>query len=234
VRDRDRIRQEVLERLGWNIYRVWSTDWFNDPARETVKLIAWLDELRDRYEAKFERANQAVEALNAPPAIAPEPEVEAEAEPPTAVTETTAAERAAPPPALVLRPPPGRKVSVNQGEMFSVASGAPERPQITEESAQQPRGPTGKRHVIDGIEFYESMNGYYEVWHGGQEAGTVERVQSGGAAPARVYGGTFRAQKPAFLATRAWDEATFVTDDIYVAVRRLAREYAEHLGEEVG
>lgn len=48
VRDRDHIRQTVLENLGWNIYRVWSTDWFADPARETAKLVAWVDLLRDR------------------------------------------------------------------------------------------------------------------------------------------------------------------------------------------
>jgi hypothetical protein len=45
--------------------------------------------------------------------------------------------------------------------------------------------------------------------------------------PARVYGGAFHAQKPTFIVTRMWDETTFVTDDIYVAVRRLAREFAE-------
>lgn len=48
VRDRDHIRQTVLENLGWNIYRVWSTDWFADPARETAKLLAWLERVRER------------------------------------------------------------------------------------------------------------------------------------------------------------------------------------------
>lgn len=47
VRDRDHIRQTILENLGWKIYRVWSTDWFNDSARETAKLLAWLDGIRD-------------------------------------------------------------------------------------------------------------------------------------------------------------------------------------------
>ncbi|MFN9859594.1 MAG: AAA domain-containing protein, partial [Pseudanabaena sp.] len=27
ARDRDRYRQEVLEKLGWKLYRIWSTDW---------------------------------------------------------------------------------------------------------------------------------------------------------------------------------------------------------------
>ncbi len=30
ARDRDRLRQEQLERLGWRFHRIWSTDWFND------------------------------------------------------------------------------------------------------------------------------------------------------------------------------------------------------------
>lgn len=39
ARDRDKIRQDILESLGWKIYRIWSTDWFNDSKRETQKLI---------------------------------------------------------------------------------------------------------------------------------------------------------------------------------------------------
>lgn len=48
VRDRDHIRQTILENLGWSIYRVWSTDWFADPARETAKLLVWLSGIRER------------------------------------------------------------------------------------------------------------------------------------------------------------------------------------------
>lgn len=47
VRDRDRIRQEILESLGWKdrIWRIWSTDWFRNPLAETEKLIRFLDYL---------------------------------------------------------------------------------------------------------------------------------------------------------------------------------------------
>ena len=38
ARDRDRLRQEVLERLGWKIHRIWSTDWFRNPDRELKKV----------------------------------------------------------------------------------------------------------------------------------------------------------------------------------------------------
>lgn len=40
ARDRDRLRQQVLEGLGWKIHRVWSTDWFHNPAREIDRLEA--------------------------------------------------------------------------------------------------------------------------------------------------------------------------------------------------
>ena len=37
ARDRDRIRQQILEGLGWRIHRIWSTDWFRNPDRELRK-----------------------------------------------------------------------------------------------------------------------------------------------------------------------------------------------------
>jgi very-short-patch-repair endonuclease len=38
VRDRDRLRKEHLERLGWRFHRLWSTSWFRDPEGELAKL----------------------------------------------------------------------------------------------------------------------------------------------------------------------------------------------------
>jgi|GEM_PF-246447 len=39
ARERDRIRQTVLEDIGWTIYRIWSTDWIKDPKTEGSKLL---------------------------------------------------------------------------------------------------------------------------------------------------------------------------------------------------
>lgn len=39
ARDRDRLRQQVLEANGWILYRVWSTDWFRNSDEELKKLI---------------------------------------------------------------------------------------------------------------------------------------------------------------------------------------------------
>jgi len=38
ARDRDRLRQEILEGLGWKLHRIWSTDWFNNPRQEAERL----------------------------------------------------------------------------------------------------------------------------------------------------------------------------------------------------
>ncbi len=39
ARDRDRLRQEVLERMGWKYYRIWSTDWFRNRRVEKERLL---------------------------------------------------------------------------------------------------------------------------------------------------------------------------------------------------
>lgn len=43
ARDRDRLREEVLGRLGWSLYRIWSTDWFRDPLACRDALKRYLD-----------------------------------------------------------------------------------------------------------------------------------------------------------------------------------------------
>lgn len=37
ARDRDRLRQEHLERLGWTFHRIWSQDWFRDKQSEAER-----------------------------------------------------------------------------------------------------------------------------------------------------------------------------------------------------
>ncbi len=38
ARDRDRLRQQVLENLGWRIHRIWSRDWIDNPKGEIEKI----------------------------------------------------------------------------------------------------------------------------------------------------------------------------------------------------
>ena len=39
ARDRDRLRQQILERMGWKFYRIWSTDWFRNNSVEKLRLL---------------------------------------------------------------------------------------------------------------------------------------------------------------------------------------------------
>ena len=45
ARDNDIVRQRILEGLGWNIYRIWSTNWFKNPQAELAKLDGYLKSL---------------------------------------------------------------------------------------------------------------------------------------------------------------------------------------------
>ncbi len=40
ARERDRLREDHLERLGWAFHRIWSTDWFRDPDAEVTRIVA--------------------------------------------------------------------------------------------------------------------------------------------------------------------------------------------------
>lgn len=46
ARDRDRLRQAVLEGLGWRIHRIWSTDWYQQPGPELQRLLAAVEQAR--------------------------------------------------------------------------------------------------------------------------------------------------------------------------------------------
>lgn len=45
ARDRDRLRQEILESRGWRIYRIWSTDWFHRRQDQEARLLDYLTSL---------------------------------------------------------------------------------------------------------------------------------------------------------------------------------------------
>tara|TARA_B100001059_G_C17822287_1_gene579070 strand:- start:2067 stop:2714 length:648 start_codon:yes stop_codon:yes gene_type:complete len=78
ARDRDRLRQSVLEGLGWNIKRIWSTDWFKNPQAQLKPIIEALYKLKtevttldtsisdvERIESVIEHENQIVNSIDA-------------------------------------------------------------------------------------------------------------------------------------------------------------------------
>jgi very-short-patch-repair endonuclease len=46
ARDRDRLRQEVLEGLGWRLVRIWSTDWVRDREKQLKRILSALEAAR--------------------------------------------------------------------------------------------------------------------------------------------------------------------------------------------
>ena len=55
ARDRDRLRQEVLEGLGWRLHRIWSTEWYRNPTGELERVLDAIEQ------AKTHHRQQAVE-----------------------------------------------------------------------------------------------------------------------------------------------------------------------------
>ena len=68
ARDRDRLRQGVLESLGWRFHRIWSTDWFRNPGKETERAVAAIEAARNATEIRQPIAVSTSEV--AQPAIA--------------------------------------------------------------------------------------------------------------------------------------------------------------------
>jgi len=49
ARDRDRLRQQVLEDHGWIIHRIWSVDWFQRPQEELKKTVAAIEAAKAKW-----------------------------------------------------------------------------------------------------------------------------------------------------------------------------------------
>ena len=74
ARDRDRLRQQVLEGLKWRIHRVWSTDWFRNPERELTRVVEAVESAKTHRpvnetnggdESTIERADAGVQESSA-------------------------------------------------------------------------------------------------------------------------------------------------------------------------
>lgn len=51
ARERDRLRQEVLENMGWKFYRIWSTDWIKNSLSEGKRLLDAVEKSITEYDA---------------------------------------------------------------------------------------------------------------------------------------------------------------------------------------
>jgi len=59
ARDRDKLREQVLRGLGWEIVRIWSTDWWVNPGGTLERVHAALTGLLEKD--REQRANEAIE-----------------------------------------------------------------------------------------------------------------------------------------------------------------------------
>lgn len=69
IRDRDILRQRILETKGWCIYRIWSTDWFKNKEKETDNLVKMLQKLveADRIKMRPSEPKRAEKAKASSP-----------------------------------------------------------------------------------------------------------------------------------------------------------------------
>ncbi|MXV07490.1 MULTISPECIES: DUF3320 domain-containing protein [unclassified Xanthomonas] len=63
ARDRDRLRESVLRDKGWQVCRIWSSDWFHRPEAELEKLVAAIEHAKSEsgaFESKAKASHRAV------------------------------------------------------------------------------------------------------------------------------------------------------------------------------
>lgn len=82
ARERDRLRQDVLESMGWRIHRIWSTDWIKDPRAEGQRLV---DAVEDAINCYAEEGLEPVPPEPITPVAESEPSV---SEPKPIISET--------------------------------------------------------------------------------------------------------------------------------------------------
>ncbi|GAB5388133.1 MAG: DUF3320 domain-containing protein [Alphaproteobacteria bacterium] len=78
ARDRDKVRQAVLEGLGWTLLRVWSTTFFNDPKGVLDRLSDELSEMAEQSAADADNKTPRDTALELGVSSNVEPEIEAD------------------------------------------------------------------------------------------------------------------------------------------------------------
>ena len=58
ARDRDHLRRSVLNSMGWNMYRVWSAEWYINPEVEGAKLLSFIQDASEHTAVKIEEPEQ--------------------------------------------------------------------------------------------------------------------------------------------------------------------------------
>jgi superfamily I DNA and/or RNA helicase/very-short-patch-repair endonuclease len=75
ARDRDRLRQEILEGLGWTIHRIWSTDWIQNPKQQIENVKTAFESAKIKQKSmNLEQKIQTNLTYNEKPIPSPKPD----------------------------------------------------------------------------------------------------------------------------------------------------------------
>jgi len=80
ARERDRLRQSVLEGLGWNFHRIWSTEWFRNARGEIERVKEAIESALRSAEASSKAAGVTRKNANAAETAPQSPQIEREEE----------------------------------------------------------------------------------------------------------------------------------------------------------
>lgn len=75
ARERDRLRQGVLEGLGWRFHRIWSTEWFRNPTQEIARMQQAIERAIEE-QARLDERGAVEAALSQPQQKNHEPTIE--------------------------------------------------------------------------------------------------------------------------------------------------------------
>ena len=123
-RDRERLRSQVLESLGWRLHRVWALDWYQNREEQAAKLLAAVDAALDAAR------RPAPESAPEPVVMAPLSAPPVEATPASVAPPTVAPLAVSPAAAYVPAPLPLR--SLDPEAFYATAAGAAVRADLHE------------------------------------------------------------------------------------------------------
>jgi len=63
ARDRDRLRQQILESRGWEIYRIWSTDWYRSRHEAENRLLEKVKSVLEQGKERVEIPRQITDSI---------------------------------------------------------------------------------------------------------------------------------------------------------------------------
>lgn len=52
------MRSSVLENMGWNLYRVWSAEWYKNPETEGKRLLSFIKDAIEKCDEKVRRIEE--------------------------------------------------------------------------------------------------------------------------------------------------------------------------------